>query len=76
MKAGKKIVTVGEIVYGGSQHVASAVIQINKKFPEILSCINIKYNPQIISKAKTSFDGKLPLKRRSKKYMKEVVSND
>ena len=52
VKAGKKIVTVGEIVYGGSQHVASAVIQINKKFPEILSCINIKYNPQIISKAK------------------------
>ena len=52
VKAGKKIITAGEIVYGGSQHVASAVIQINKKFPEILSCINIKYNPQIISKAK------------------------
>ena len=52
VKAGKKIITAGEIVYGGSRHVASAVIQINKKFPEILSCINIKYNPQIISKAK------------------------
>ena len=52
VKAGKKIITAGEIVYGGSQHVASAVIQINKKFPEILSCINIKYNIKIISKAK------------------------
>ena len=52
VKAGKEIITAGEIVYGGSQHVASAVIQINKKFPEILSCINIKYNTKIISKAK------------------------
>ena len=52
VKAGKKIITAGEIVYGGSRHVASAVIQINKKFPEILSCINIKYNIKIISKAK------------------------
>ena len=52
VKAGKEIITTGEIVYGGSQHVASAVIQINKKFPEILSCINIKYNIKIISKAK------------------------
>ena len=52
VKAGKEIITAGELAYGGSQHVASAVIQINKKFPEILSCINIKYNTKIISKAK------------------------
>jgi len=52
VKAGKEIITAGEIVYGGSQHVASAVIQINKKFPEILSCVNIKYNTKAISKAK------------------------
>ena len=42
VKAGKEIITAGNIIYGGSQHVASAVIQVNKKFPEILSCINIK----------------------------------
>jgi len=52
VKAEKEIITAGELAYGGSQHVASAVIQINKKFPEILSCINIKYNTKIISKAK------------------------
>ena len=52
VKAGKEIVTAGEIVYGGSQHVASAVIQVNKKFSEVLSCINIKYDTKIISLAK------------------------
>jgi len=52
VKAGKEIVIAGHIVYGGSQHVASAVIQVNKKFSEILSCINIKYDKKIILKAK------------------------
>jgi len=42
VKSGKEVVTVGEIVYGGSQHVGTAVIQVNKKFPEIRSCLNIK----------------------------------
>ena len=54
VKSGKEIVTAGEIVYGGSQHVATAVIHVNKKFPEIRSCINIKYDTKIISKAKKS----------------------
>ena len=52
VKSGKDIVVAGEIVYGGSQHVATAVIQVNKKFPEIRSGLNIKYDPKIISKAK------------------------
>ena len=52
VKTGKEIETAGQIVYGGSQHVASAVIEVNKKFPEILSCINIKYDKKIILKAK------------------------
>ena len=46
--------TAGEIVYGGSQHVGTAVIQVNKKFPEIRSGLNIKYDQKIISKAKKS----------------------
>ena len=54
VKSGKEIVTAGEIVYGGSQHVGTAVIQVNKKFPEIRSGLNIKYDPKIISKAKKS----------------------
>ena len=54
VKSGKEVVTAGEIVYGGSQHVGTAVIQVNKKFPEIRSGLNIKYEPKIISKAKKS----------------------
>jgi len=54
VKSGKEIITAGEIVYGGSQHVATAVIHVNKKFPEIRSCLNIKYDTKIISKAKKS----------------------
>jgi len=52
IKVGKQIEIAGQIIYGGSQHVASAVIQVNKRFPEILSCINIKYDKKIILKAK------------------------
>ena len=52
VKSGKEIVIAGEIVYGGSQHVGTAVIQVNKKFPEIRSGLNIKYDTKIISKAK------------------------
>jgi len=54
IKSGKEVVTAGEIVYGGSHHVGTAVIEVNKKFPEIRSCINIKYDTKIISKAKKS----------------------
>jgi hydroxymethylpyrimidine/phosphomethylpyrimidine kinase len=54
VKSGKDVVTVGEIVYGGSQHVGTAVIQVNKKFPEIRSGLNIKYDPKMISNAKKS----------------------
>ena len=52
VKCGKEIVTAGEIMYGGSQHVGTAIIQVNKKFPEIRSCLNIKYDTKIVSKAK------------------------
>ena len=54
VKSGKEVVTAGEIVYGGSQHVGTAVIQVNRKFPKIRSGLNIKYDPKIISKAKKS----------------------
>ena len=54
VKSGKEVVTAGEIVYGGSQHVGTAVIQVCKKFPKIRSGLNIKYDPKIISKAKKS----------------------
>ena len=52
VKAGDKIIQAGELRYGGSQHVATAVIEVSKKFPEIRSAINIKYEPDMIVKAK------------------------
>jgi len=53
VKSGKEVVTAGEIMYGGSHHVATAVIQVNRKFPNIRSSLNIKFNPKIISKARS-----------------------
>ena len=52
VKAGDKIIQAGELKYGGSQHVATAVIEVSKKFPEIRSAINVKYEPELIVKAK------------------------
>mgnify|MGYP003323183997 FL=1 len=53
VKSGKEVITAGEIIYGGSHHVATAVIEVNKKFPNIRSGLNIKFNPKIISKARS-----------------------
>ena len=52
VKAGDRIIQAGELRYGGSQHVATAVVEVSKKFPEIRSAINIKYEPSMIVKAK------------------------
>ncbi len=52
VKAGKEVKQVGDIMYGGSQHVATAMIQVSKKFPDVQSAINIKYDPKVITKAK------------------------
>ena len=52
IKSGDKVIQAGELVFGGSQHVATAVIEVSKKFPKIRSAINIKYDQKIISKAK------------------------
>jgi hydroxymethylpyrimidine/phosphomethylpyrimidine kinase len=50
IKLGKTVRLVGDFEYGGSQHVASAIIAINKKFPTIRSAINIKFNSKILKK--------------------------
>lgn len=50
VKTGRKVTVAGNLEYGGSKHVASALIVMNKKFPSICSAINLKYQPEIISK--------------------------
>jgi len=52
VRAGNNVIQAGNLVFGGSQHVATAVIEVSKKFPEIRSAINIKYDRKIITKAK------------------------
>ena len=53
VKSGKEVLTAGEIIYGGSHHVGTAVIEVSKKFPSIRSGLNIKFDSKIISKAKS-----------------------
>ncbi len=50
VKTGNKITVAGDLSYGGSKHVATALITMNKKYPEIRSAINLKYNKETISK--------------------------
>ena len=52
VRAGNNVIQAGDLVFGGSRHVATAVIEVSKKFPEIRSAINIKYDPKILTKAK------------------------
>ena len=52
VRSGNNVIQAGELVFGGSQHVATAVIEVSKKFSNIRSAINIKYEPRIINKAR------------------------
>lgn len=52
VKTGNNVRMAGDLEYGGSKHVATALITISKKFPEIRSAINLKYNEENISKLK------------------------
>ena len=54
VKAGKEVIVAGNLAYGGSKHVATALLTINKKFPEINSAINLKYQKRTISKIEKS----------------------
>ena len=52
VKAGKEVIVAGNLTYGGSKHVATALLVVNKKFPDIQSAINLKYEKSIVSKIK------------------------
>ena len=54
VKAGKEVIVAGSLVYGGSKHVATALLVINEKFPEICSAINVKYQKKTISNIEKS----------------------
>ena len=79
VKSGKEVITAGEITYGGSHHVGTAVIEVNKKFPSICSALNIKFDPKIISKAKScglmvlSYDRKKEPKKLKRKEGSSII---
>jgi len=54
VKAGNQVIVAGNLTYGGSKHVATALLTVNKKFPKISSAINLKYQNSTISKIKKS----------------------
>ncbi|MBI5859447.1 MAG: bifunctional hydroxymethylpyrimidine kinase/phosphomethylpyrimidine kinase [Nitrosarchaeum sp.] len=50
VKTGDTVTVAGHLSYGGSEHVATALLTINKKYPDIRAAINLKYNKETISK--------------------------
>lgn len=52
VKTGNTVTMAGNLSYGGSKHVATALIEMNKKYSEIRSAVNLKYNKESISKLK------------------------
>ena len=52
VKAGEEVILAGNVSYGGSKHVATALLAVNKKYSMIQSAINLKYKKQTISKIK------------------------
>ena len=52
VKSGKEVIVAGDLVYGGSKHVATALLTVNKKYSKIQSAINLKYKNDTISKIK------------------------
>ena len=54
VKTGKEVTVAGNLRYGGSKHVATALLTINRKYPEIRSAINLKYQNSTILKIRKS----------------------
>lgn len=44
------VTTAGTLEYGGSKHVATAVLTMQKKFPHIRSALNLRYDQDIVKK--------------------------
>jgi len=51
VKAANKPILAGNITYGGSRHVALAVLEMTKKFPDTRSALNVKYDKELIKRA-------------------------
>lgn len=54
VKTGDTVMCAGELMYGSSKHVASAVLAMMKKFKDERSAVNIKFSEEIIIRAKNA----------------------
>jgi len=52
VKTGTTLTQAGNLEYGGSKHVATAILTINKKFPHIRSALNLKFRKETITNLK------------------------
>lgn len=50
VRTGKNVTVAGQLEYGGSKHVATAVLTVQKKFPKVRSALNIKYSQDTLKK--------------------------
>lgn len=54
VRSGKNTIVAGQLKYGGSKHVASAVLEASKKFSSLRAAVNIKFGEHTISVLKKS----------------------
>jgi hydroxymethylpyrimidine/phosphomethylpyrimidine kinase len=50
VRAGNKVIVAGDLEYGGSTHVATAVLTMQRKFPQIRSALNLRFDKKLIKK--------------------------
>jgi hydroxymethylpyrimidine/phosphomethylpyrimidine kinase len=54
VRTGSSVTVAGSLEYGGSRHVATAVLAAQKKFPQIRSALNVRFDENVLSRfAKT-----------------------
>lgn len=50
VKVGDRVVVAGDLEYGASRHVATAVLTMQKKFPQIRAALNIRFDENLVRK--------------------------
>ncbi len=53
VRAGEGVIVAGGIELGGSRHVASAVLEVSRRFPEIRSGVNVRYDAKALNRLKS-----------------------
>lgn len=54
VKTGDSVTMAGDLEYGGSRHVATAILTVQKKFRQTRSAINVKFDEKTIRKMRES----------------------